>query len=84
MKAEKRILTHLIFLFLRNTGAWVRGKGKEIPGLKSQSQSQRKKKLKMLSALICFGQTPVGHCTVRRTKLKRIKKIVPRGLGLEG
>lgn len=51
---------------------------------KPKPRKKKKKKLKMLSALICFGQTPVGHCTVRRSKLRRIIKIVPRGLGLEG
>lgn len=61
-----------------------KGKRKRDTWAKKPKPKPKKKKLKMLSALVCFGQTPVDHCTVRRTKLKRIKKIVPRGLGLEG
>lgn len=78
LKSERRIVTQTTFLFLKKARAGVKGKwDKTYLGLWSQS---KKRNLKMLSALICFGQTPVGHCTVRGTQLKRLS----RGLGLEG
>lgn len=79
LKSERRIVTQTTFLFLKKARAGVKGKwDKTYLGL--WSQSKKKKNLKMLSALICFGQTPVGHCTVRGTQLKRLS----RGLELEG